>query len=176
MFRFPSLWSEIEYAIAFGPVSRLLRRHRQSLGALDAAGPVDWVAGTSFMIRSDVLRVVGGFDEGFFLYWEEVELCNRIAKAGFAIHGVPEAKVRHVGGVSTDMHRADRRIPAYWHHSRNLYFRTTASAGPLTFLNALVALFLTMRRFIQLTRRKPVTHPHFLRDHIKHSLEHPGRS
>ena len=43
------------------------------------------------MARSDVFRSVGAFDEDFFLYWEEVELCHRIKKAGFAIHALPSA-------------------------------------------------------------------------------------
>jgi GT2 family glycosyltransferase len=171
MFRFPSFWSEIESALSFGPVSRLLRRRRQSLGQLAAAGPVDWVAGTSFMVRSDVFRAVGGFDEEFFLYWEEVELCYRITKAGFAIHGVPDAKVRHVGGVSTGMHRAERRLPAYWHKSRNLYFQKTRTGGPLFLLNIATAMSLALQRCLEILKRKPIKHPGYLTDHIRYALE-----
>lgn len=170
MYRFPSFWSQIEWAVCFGPVSRLLRRHRQTPPPIETPGPVDWVAGTSFMVRADVLRSVGGFDEDFFLYWEEIELCHRISRAGSAIHGLPAAKVRHVGGVSTGMYRDSRRLPAYWHHSRNLYFRKTRGGGPLPLLNLATALALTARRALQLIRGKPRSYPHLLRDHIKHAL------
>jgi N-acetylglucosaminyl-diphospho-decaprenol L-rhamnosyltransferase len=170
MFRFPSFLSEIESALAFGPVSRLLGSNKQSLGVLATAGPVDWVAGTSFMIRADVLRAVGGFDEGFFLYWEEVELCHRVARAGFEIHGLPSAKVRHVGGVSTGMHRPDRRLPAYWHRSRNLYFQKTRTGKPLALLNAVTALCLVGRRCLQFMKGTPMTQPRMLRDHVRHAL------
>jgi GT2 family glycosyltransferase len=170
MFRFPSFWSEVESAISFGPASRMLERHRQALSPLNESGPVGWVAGTSFMVRADVFRSVGGFDEEFFLYWEEVELCHRIAKAGYAIHGLPAAKVRHVGGVSTGLHDDERRIPAYWHESRNLYFKKTGTASSLAILNAVFALAYGLRRAIQLIRRKPRTNPHFLKDHIMHAI------
>jgi N-acetylglucosaminyl-diphospho-decaprenol L-rhamnosyltransferase len=170
MFRFPSFWSEIESALSFGPASRLLRNHRQSLGSLQRSGPVDWVAGTSFMARADVFRAVGGFDENFFLYWEEVELCHRATKAGFSIHGLPSAKVRHLGGVSTGMHRDDRRIPDYWHRSRNLYFSKTGSGGPLPLLNIATAASLAFARTLEFFKRAPAKHPRFLRDHVRHAF------
>jgi N-acetylglucosaminyl-diphospho-decaprenol L-rhamnosyltransferase len=174
MFRFPSFWSEVESALSIGPVSRLLKDRRQSLKPLDAPGPVDWVAGTSFMIKADVLRTVGGFDEDFFLYWEEVELCHRIKMAGFAIHGLPGAKVRHIGGISTGMHQPDRRIPAYWHRSRNIYYRKTGGGVRLASLNSVVALCLSVGRGLQFLRWKPRPHPHFLRDHIASALKDVG--
>jgi len=172
MFRFPSFWSEIDAALSFGPVSRLLRRHRQSLGPLDVPGPVGWVAGTSFMARTDVFRAVGGFDEDFFLYWEEVELCHRATRAGFAIHGLPSANVRHLGGASTGMHRNEKRIPGYWHRSRNLYFRKTGTGGPLPLLNFATGVSLAFGRLFEFLKRAPVKHPRFLRDHIRHALPH----
>jgi len=171
MFRFPSLWSEIDSALVFGPVSRLLRNHRQSLGCLEEPTAVDWVAGTSFMVRADVFRAVGGFDEDFFLYWEEVELCHRIKRAGFLIHGLPSAKVRHIGGISTGMHRLDRRVPAYWHRSRNLYFRKTGSGGPLSALNFATGCALALGRCLQFVKRAPARYPRFLTDHVKYALE-----
>jgi N-acetylglucosaminyl-diphospho-decaprenol L-rhamnosyltransferase len=176
MFRFPSFWSEIDSALAFGPVSQLLRGRRQSLGNLNESGPVDWVAGTSFMARADVFRAVGGFDEDFFLYWEEVELCHRIKQAGFAVHALPTAKVLHVGGATTGMHRPRERVPAFWHYSRNLYFQKTGAGGPLPLLNLATAICLITRRCFEALRRRPHTHPLFLRDHIRCALQFRGPS
>ncbi|HKO20228.1 MAG TPA: glycosyltransferase family 2 protein [Acidobacteriaceae bacterium] len=170
-FRFPSFWSEIDQALEFGPVSRLLRGYRVPLGAPNGAIAVDWVAGTSFMARSDVFRAVGGFDEDFFLYWEEVELCHRIKRAGFEIHGLPSAKVRHLGGASTGMHVRERRIPDYWHRSRNLYFRKTRTGGPLGLLNLATALSLATSRCLEALKGASPRHPRFLRDHIRHALD-----
>jgi GT2 family glycosyltransferase len=118
-----------------------------------------------------VFRAVGGFDEDFFLYWEEVELCHRIKKAGFAIHALPSAKVRHVGGASTGMHRREKRIPRYWHQSRNLYFRKTGTGGPLALLNIVTALSLAASRCLEILKGVSPRHPHFLRDHIRQMLD-----
>jgi len=171
MFRFPSFWSEIEAALALRPVSWILRNFRQSLGELARPGPVDWVAGTSFMVRTEVLKAVGGFDEDFFLYWEEVELCHRIREAGFVIHGLPSAKVRHLAGASTGMHRPDRRIPSYWHHSRELYYRKTRGGDSLPVLNLATGICLGVRRAIDLLKGSRTHTPGFLRDHLNHSIE-----
>ena len=168
MFRFPSCWSEIESGVSFGPVSRLLKNHRVTLPALTQPGPVGWVSGASFMVRTAALREVGGFDEDFFLYWEEVELCHRIAAAGFGIHGIPAAKVRHIGGVATGVTTHDLRFPVFWHQSRNVYFRKTR--GSAFAPNVLTGLSLAVRRLHQFVRHKPLTNPVMLRDHIRHSL------
>ena len=172
MFRFPSVWSEIESGVSFGPVSRLLKAHRVTLPTLQKPGPVGWVTGASFMVRTTALRTVGGFDEEFFLYWEEVELCHRIAKACFEIHGLPDAKDRHVGGAATGVSSHDLRFPAFWHQSRGLYFRKTGAS--VAAMNVVTGLSLIARRLLQFVRRKPRTNPHMLRDHIRHSLGSRG--
>lgn len=169
MFRFPSFWSEVEWATCFGPVSRLLRQYRVSR-PLDSAGPADWVSGASLMVRVDVLRAVGGFDEDFFLYFEEVELCHRAWNAGFAVHGLPQAKVRHVGGVSTGMREPSPRLSSHWHRSRNFYFAKTRTGGSLPLLNLATAVALGARRSLEFVRGKPWSNPHLLRDHIRHAL------
>ena len=63
-------------------------------------GSIAWVLGASMMARAEVLRKVGGFDEDFFLYGEEQDLCLRIRKAGYEIGYCPEAVVVHRGGHS----------------------------------------------------------------------------
>jgi GT2 family glycosyltransferase len=62
---------------------------------------VDWVPGAFGIIRRDVLEQVGYFDERFFLYYEEVDLCRRIKSGGHAIVYWPEFSVVHIGGESS---------------------------------------------------------------------------
>jgi GT2 family glycosyltransferase len=57
--------------------------------------------GCALMVRRDAVRAVGGFDEGYFMYSEEVDLSLRLARAGGATHWVPEAEVAHEGQAST---------------------------------------------------------------------------
>jgi GT2 family glycosyltransferase len=61
----------------------------------------DWVPGAFSIIRASVLRQVGAFDESFFLYYEEVDLCRRIKAAGYAVRYWPDIVVTHLGGESS---------------------------------------------------------------------------
>lgn len=63
-------------------------------------GNIAWVIGASMMVCHDVFAQVHGFDEDFFLYGEEADLCLRIRKAGFEIGYNPAVVVAHVGGAS----------------------------------------------------------------------------
>lgn len=58
-----------------------------------------WVSGAFLMVRREAFAAVGGFDEDFFLYKEEEDLCLRIRRAGGRVLYVPTAEVTHVGGV-----------------------------------------------------------------------------
>ncbi|MCA8951659.1 MAG: glycosyltransferase family 2 protein [Planctomycetes bacterium] len=61
---------------------------------------VDCVSGCVFLIRRSVLAKVGGFDERFFMYFEEADFCERVRRSGAQVHFVPEASFVHVGGLS----------------------------------------------------------------------------
>jgi len=62
---------------------------------------VSWLVGVALLGRSDVLRRLGGFNEAFFLYGEEIDLCRRAAAAGLRNVWVPAAKCGHIGGGTT---------------------------------------------------------------------------
>lgn len=121
-FRFPSVASEFEEAARTGPISRLLAGSIVAMKRPDTAGPVDWVAGAALMIRRTVLDGIGGFDESFFLYFEETDLCLRAARAGWPTHYLPDATVVHVGSASTGM-TGWTLPPDYWFASREHYYR-----------------------------------------------------
>jgi GT2 family glycosyltransferase len=61
---------------------------------------VDWVPGAFSIIRASVLDEIGLFDENFFLYYEEVDLCRRIKGAGYAVRYWPDVVIVHLGGES----------------------------------------------------------------------------
>lgn len=63
-------------------------------------GKVGWLSGSAVMIRREVFRRVGVFDESFFLYFEDIDLCRRAIQAGFQVHYLPAAGVIHHGGAS----------------------------------------------------------------------------
>ncbi len=120
-FRFPSIAAEFEAQIRFGPVSRVLHKSIVAQPIPQATGPVDWLAGASLMMRQTVLDQIGLFDETFFLYFEETDLCRRAALAGWATDYVLESRVVHIGSASTGM-KEWQRIPNFWLDSRLHYF------------------------------------------------------
>lgn len=122
-FRFPSIAREFDRGARTAPLARWLGI-APVLIADAPAGAADWVTGASMMIRATALREVGLFDSGFFLYFEEVELMARLARAGWSIRHEPSSRVCHIGGAATGKtyQFADLRVapplPAYWFHSR----------------------------------------------------------
>lgn len=82
---------------------------------------VDVVPGTAFMIKTDLFHKIEGFDERFFLYFEEYDLCKRIRDLGFRIFILPKAKVIHYWGESTQM--SSLNIQKVFEQSRFLYFK-----------------------------------------------------
>lgn len=169
-FRFPSIASEFEGAARTGPISKLLANRKVPLGVPDASGPVDWLAGASLMMRDSVLQVVGLFDEDFFLYFEETDLCRRARRAGWTTDFVRESRVEHIGSVSTGM-KGWRRVPGYWFDSRWLYFKKeggTTRALLATGAHVAGALIMRARRLFQ--PRVMADPPHFLRDLITHAM------
>lgn len=71
---------------------------------------VDWVAGMFMLFRSDIYREIGGFDEAYFLYYEDVEICRRLRRLGHKVLYVPGAQVVH------DARRASRRNLSLMRH------------------------------------------------------------
>lgn len=169
-FRFPSLAGEFEQAARSGPISRLLHASVVAPPLPAVSGRVDWLAGASLMMRRTVLDRIGLFDETFFLYFEETELCLRAARAGFPTDYVLESRVAHIGSVSTGM-KGWQRVPRFWLDSRMYYYtRSHGRAYALAATAAHVAggLIWRLRALIQ---RKDVIDPrYFLRDMSAHTL------
>lgn len=169
-FRFPSWISEFESAARMGPVSRLLRRRRVPLETPPSAQKVDWLAGASLMIRAEVLSRIGLFDERFFLYFEETDLCRRAALAGYETHFVPASVVTHLGSVSTGM-KEWTAVPGYWYESRLHYFvKNHGRAYALLATTAHLMGGWLHRLRCRLGGTAPVDPPGFLRALLRHDL------
>jgi len=170
-FRFPSAAGEFEAQIRFGPVSRLLADSIVARPIPQATGGVDWLAGASLMMRQAVLDQIGLFDETFFLYFEETDLCRRAALAGWPTDYVLESRVMHIGSASTGM-RDWRRIPQFWLDSRLHYFvknhgRGYACAATLAHLAGGMA----WRARLLIQRKDRGDPPFYLWDLTRHHLQ-----
>ncbi|MCT4556932.1 MAG: glycosyltransferase family 2 protein [Pelagimonas sp.] len=169
-FRFPSIDSEFEGALRLGVVSWLLRNRTIPIWT-KASQCVDWISGASVLMRQDVLDEIGLFDERFFLYYEETDLCLRAHQAGHEVHYVHDSEVMHIGSVSTGM-GGWTRVPQYWLDSRWYYFsknhgRIYAALATLFHLGA--GVLWRIRRVIQ--RKPKADPPYFLRDLVVHDLK-----
>lgn len=123
-FRFPSL---AQVFLDFFPLhgrlldSRLNGRYARLFYEGQASFPVDFVLGAAMMARRDVIEQVGGFDEGYWLYCEEMDWARRVRAAGWEIRVDPRAHVVHYEGQSSRQFRG-RAFVALW-RSRFRYFR-----------------------------------------------------
>jgi GT2 family glycosyltransferase len=102
--QFPSVFNDflaLSGLAARFPGSRLFGRFDRTWAPVAQPADVDWVPGAFAIIRGEVLAQVGHFDERFFLYYEEVDLCRRIRAAGWRIRYWPDIVVHHWGGESS---------------------------------------------------------------------------
>jgi N-acetylglucosaminyl-diphospho-decaprenol L-rhamnosyltransferase len=83
--------------------------------------PVQEVIGAYFFVRRSIFEQLGGFDERYFLYYEEVDLCRRALDLGYRVYYLRDVGVRHVGRVSSDQVKAARLFHSLY--SRSLYAR-----------------------------------------------------
>ena len=101
---FPSLLNDflsLTGLAARFPRSRFFGRADRTWASQMEPTETDWVPGAYSIIRRDALEQVGHFDESFFLYYEEVDLCRRLKSAGFKVRYWPELHVIHIGGESS---------------------------------------------------------------------------
>jgi N-acetylglucosaminyl-diphospho-decaprenol L-rhamnosyltransferase len=88
----------------------------------DQSLEVDWVSGACMLVRRGAFEMCGGFDEGYFLYWEDADLCRRLRRLGYTVRYAPRAEVRHtVGGSSRTARRFAIRA---FHRSAFRYYST----------------------------------------------------
>ena len=122
------------------PRHRVLTRYYMLDTRDDATQPVDWINGSAMFVRRAVYEQIGGFDEAFFMYSEELDWCYRAKRAGWQIVYLPTAQVTHYEGRSSEQATAARDI--HFHSSKVLFFRKTRGAFVAEPLRAfLLAMF-----------------------------------
>jgi len=128
-FPFPSPLFALLRATSLGHLAgRLpgLRQHYLPAWAHDQARPVPWVVGAALAIRRAAFSAVGGFDESFFMYSEEVDLCYRLRASGWRTDFAPVTDVTHLGGASASQQRAameEQKYASTAHFYREHYTR-----------------------------------------------------
>jgi N-acetylglucosaminyl-diphospho-decaprenol L-rhamnosyltransferase len=149
---FPNLADAVGHAFLGlrGTDNRFSRRYLRADRDADAAADVDWVSGSCFLARRTTLDAIGGFDEAYFMYLEDVDLCWRAGHAGWRVRYEPAAAVTHVGGVSTE--QTPYRMLAAHHRSLfRFWWRTSPPARRV--LAPIVGAGLGLRLVVMAARR-----------------------
>lgn len=132
------------------PGNPYTRRYRMLDFDRTSPAAVDWVSGACFLVRRRAWDDLGGFDEAYFMYVEDVDLCWRARRAGWGVAFEPAARVTHVQGVSSD--QAPYRMIVEHHRSLLRFYRRTAT-GPKAALAPVVAAGLAVRAGLACLRR-----------------------
>jgi N-acetylglucosaminyl-diphospho-decaprenol L-rhamnosyltransferase len=156
--RFPSFGDALGHAFLHfvwpsNPYSRRYKMTDWDHGAAD----VDWVAGTHLLVRRTAWDEIGGFDERFFMYMEDVDLCRSMAGHGWRVRYEPRARVVHGIGRSTD--QTPYRMIKMHHVSMYRYVEKTWK-GPRRALLPLVGVALAIRTGLAWLQRALRGRPH----------------
>jgi N-acetylglucosaminyl-diphospho-decaprenol L-rhamnosyltransferase len=156
---FPSLGDAVGHAFLgfVNPANPFTRRYRMLDWDHALRRDVDWIAGTCMLLRRAAFESVGGFDEQYFMYVEDVDLCWRLWRAGWKVAYEPAGRVVHTIGVSSEQHPY-RMIAA--HHRSLFRFSTKTLTGARRALLPLVAAGLAARTGLAWLQRLRRNRPH----------------
>ncbi|MBV8981388.1 MAG: glycosyltransferase family 2 protein [Acidimicrobiia bacterium] len=156
---FPSMGDAVGHAFLgfVAPRNRFSRRYRMLDWDHAQASDVDWASGTCLMLRASALGADGRFDESYFMYVEDVDLCWRLREAGWRVGYEPAARVVHTVGASSEL--APYRMIAA-HHRSLLRFSARTAHGRRRALLPLVAAGLGVRTVLAWLQRASRGRPH----------------
>lgn len=116
---------ELVRAAATGPITRILPRYEIPIVAHEEPFEPDWVGFACVLIRREVIDRIGLLDDGYFMYFEDIDYCRRARAAGFRVLFWPDARVIHFLGSSSQMSAVEslrKRAPRYYYEARARYF------------------------------------------------------
>jgi GT2 family glycosyltransferase len=113
--------------------------------------PVEVIKGACVLLRRSALDAVGPLDERYFMYTEEVDLCYRLAEAGWSLWYVPEAVVTHFGGASSQQMAERMYLELY--RSKVQFYRKAGGAKRARLFKQYVAIAYLPRLLLQPQRR-----------------------
>ncbi len=118
-------FAELRQKLFLNPYYRIVLRRSRRVRS------VGWLSGACLLARRDAVEAAGLFDEGFFIYFEDIDLCRRIGDLGFELLYDPSVRVVHFGGATT----APRRLKSRLHYRESqLYYYEKHGAGLSVFL------------------------------------------
>lgn len=155
-FRFHSPLSELVRAARAGPVTRLFKSHDIALGPDPDPDQIRWASFACILVNGAMIREIGPMDEGYFLYFEDVEYCLRGYRAGWGIRQERKARAVHFRGGSgpvKELYDARKRVPKYYYSSRTRFLYQAHGLGGVIAANLLWHLGRVIRHVYLFTGR-----------------------
>lgn len=120
-FHFPSVRDHLRHAAFFHKLAPAWQEVLAAEQAIDCtkSQDVDWINGACLMVRADLMKACGGLDEGYFMYFEDVDLCRALHQHGYRVRHLADADIVHLLGRSGERDRA--RLNLVWEFSRIRY-------------------------------------------------------
>lgn len=149
-FRYHTPFSELIGSAKTSVVTKLLTRFVVPQQVSEMTQYYDWLSFACVLVRSDVFSRIGLMDDGYFMYFEDVEFCRRAVREGWRLMYQPAAHVVHLRGGSSPlkaMAKQRKRLPRYFYESRTRFFYQAygrsglLAANLLWTIGALIAVF-----------------------------------
>jgi GT2 family glycosyltransferase len=156
-FRYLSPMSELIGAAQTGPITAILKSFDVPLPARDTMVNPDWTSFACVLVRREVVNDIGLMDDGYFMYFDDVDYCRRARKAGWDILHNPKARVVHLRGGSSPVKQRTlerKRLPRYYYASRTRYFFLAYGWVGLTLANLLWSLGRVVSKSRELLERR----------------------
>ena len=173
-FRFPLLLNVISSHLSLGIFDRIFPKSRTTYPVSKEPHLVEWATGSSFMIKKDLFNKLNGFDERYFLYFEEVDLFLRANRENEYTMIVPDSVVYHISGASTGVSNKSMRInrlPSYWFESRRRFYVKNFNKWFFTMVDFTVICSISLNYLKCLLKREnSQTAPNYIKDILKHSV------
>lgn len=138
--RFPTVWTgvfESTWLEAYAP-KRLMTQFRVTDMPNEGTYPVGWVRGSCLLTYRALWNELGGFDERYVMYSEELDYCKRVHDKGWQIYYVGDARIIHHSGQSTS--QVKTRSHVHFQHSKLRYFRKFHGVGAAVLLRVVIVL------------------------------------
>ena len=159
-FRFPGIASELDRGLKLGIVTKLLSASLVIDPKPHEPSAVDWLGGTSMIIRRQVIDAIGPLDEGLYTYFDDVDYCLNAMRAGWPTWFVPESRIIHLEGRSTGVKgNSQKRLPGYWFQARRRFFLKNHGAFYTALADAAFLAGFAIWRLRRRIQRKPDTDP-----------------
>jgi hypothetical protein len=152
---FPTIWNSFCYFFKFETlfgsipiIGRLFGGYHLSYKNLNTIHEIDSPIGAFYMVRSDVLRKLNGFDEQFFMYGEDLDLSYRIKEQGYSIMYYPLFEVTHLkyasGLKKNDLH-TNQKTKQYFYDAMKIFYRKHYESKYPWFFNRFIYFFINLK-------------------------------